>query len=60
MRENLSDRPDDDADAARLVATGQTTLEEEPVNWKAFWKLPSGNVSHDVALQAAIDSKGDR
>ncbi|MGP8252256.1 MAG: type II toxin-antitoxin system Phd/YefM family antitoxin [Terracidiphilus sp.] len=49
-----------DADEARLVATGQMNLEEQPVDWKAFWKLPGGNVSHDVAVRAAIDSKGDR
>ncbi len=49
-----------DADEARLVATGQMNLEEQPVDWKAFWKLPGGKVSRNVAMRAAIDSKGDR
>jgi antitoxin (DNA-binding transcriptional repressor) of toxin-antitoxin stability system len=49
-----------DADEAHLVATGQMNLEEQPVDWKAFWKLPCGNVSLSAAVQAAIESKGDR
>lgn len=49
-----------DADEARLVATGQMNLEGQPVDWKAFWKLPGGKVSGNVAVQAAIESKGDR
>ncbi len=49
-----------DPGEAYLVATGQMTLEKEEMDWDAFWKLPRPNVPHDVAVQAAIDSKGDR
>lgn len=49
-----------DPEEAYLVATGQLILEKEKMDWDAFWKLPKPNVPHDVAIQAAIDSKGDR
>jgi prevent-host-death family protein len=49
-----------DAEEAYLVATGQIILEKKPMDWEAFWKLPKGNVAHDVAVKAAIEAKGDR
>jgi prevent-host-death family protein len=49
-----------DEEEAYLVATGQMTLEKQPMDWDAFWKLRTGNVPHDVAVKAAIEAKGDR
>ena len=45
---------------AYLVATGQLKLPAQEMDWEAFWALPRPNVPHDVAVQAAIESKGDR
>jgi len=45
---------------AYLVAAGRLKLPEQEMDWEAFWALPRPNVPHDVAVQAAIDSKGDR
>jgi hypothetical protein len=33
---------------------------EGEMDWEAFWALPTGNVPHDIAVQATIDSRGDR
>jgi antitoxin (DNA-binding transcriptional repressor) of toxin-antitoxin stability system len=53
--------PEDlDSNEAYLVATGQMNLEERPVDWKAFWKVSAGNISHDVAVRAVVDARGDR
>jgi prevent-host-death family protein len=52
--------PDLDAEEAYLYATGQIRLEKRPMDWETFWKLPTANVPHDIAVQAAIDAKGDR
>ena len=49
-----------DPEEAYLYATGQLTLEKQHMDWEAFWKLPKPNVPHDIAVQAAIDAKGDR
>jgi hypothetical protein len=61
MRKNLPEMAKDaDAIEARELATLQTRFETQPIDWDAFWKLPSGNVSHEAAVLAAIDGKGDR
>jgi len=61
MRKNLSDIPGgEDAIELRLRTVRQMRLETQPVNWDAFWKSPSGDVPFDTAVQAVIDSKGDR
>ena len=61
MRKNISDLPGgDDAIEIRLRIARLTRIETQPIDWDAFWKLPSGNVHIDTAVQAAIDCKGDR
>jgi antitoxin (DNA-binding transcriptional repressor) of toxin-antitoxin stability system len=45
---------------AFLVASGALKMPEEVMDWDAFFALPAGNVPHDVAVQAAIDGRGDR
>ena len=52
--------PDLDPEEAYLYAIGQLKLEKRPMDWDAFWKLPKPNVPHDIAVQAAMDAKGDR
>jgi len=49
-----------DPEETYLYATGRIRLEKRPMDWEAFWKLPAANVPHDIAVQAAIDAKGDR
>ncbi len=44
-----------------LVASGALKLPEQPLDWEAFWALPSGNVSREAALQAVLEDRaGDR
>jgi prevent-host-death family protein len=45
---------------AYLVAAGRLKLPEQEMDWDAFWAMPRPNVAHDIAVQAAIESKGDR
>ena len=45
---------------AQLVASGAMTLPEQEMDWDLFWSRPKANVPHDVAVQAAIDGRGDR
>jgi len=48
------------AEEAYLIATGQMKPAEREVDWKAFWAIPTGNVS-DEAVKEAIDwVKGER
>jgi prevent-host-death family protein len=52
---------DHEAEVAYLIATGQMKeAKQEEMDWEAFWALPAGNVPHDIAVQALIDSRGDR
>jgi len=48
------------AEEAQLVASGALKLPEQEMDWEAFWAMPRANVSHDAAVQAVIDSRGDR
>jgi prevent-host-death family protein len=48
------------AEEAYLIATGQMKPAEREMDWEAFWARPKGNVPHDIAVQATIDSRGDR
>lgn len=48
------------AEEAQLVASGAMTLPEQEMDWEAFWSMPRANVPHDVAVQAAIEGRGDR
>jgi hypothetical protein len=43
-----------------LVVSGAMTLPEQEMDWEAFWARPKANVPHEVAVQACIDSRGDR
>jgi len=45
---------------AFLVATGRLKLPEQEMDWEAFWARPKANVPHDVAVQAVVDSRGNR
>jgi prevent-host-death family protein len=45
---------------AKLVASGAMTLPLEEMDWDAFFAAPAGNVPHDIAVQAAIEGRGDR
>jgi len=45
---------------ARLVAEGKLKLPEREMDWDEFFALPTGNVSHKTALEAARWAKGDR
>jgi antitoxin (DNA-binding transcriptional repressor) of toxin-antitoxin stability system len=45
---------------AQLVASGAMTVPEQEIDWELFWSRPKANVPHDVAVQAVIDSRGDR
>ena len=51
---------DFEAHQAHLIATGQMKEAKQKMDWEAFWALPAGNVPHDIAVQAVIDSRGDR
>ena len=48
------------AEEAQLVASGAMKLPEKEMDWEAFWSMPRGNVSHEEAVKAAIEGRGDR
>ena len=45
---------------ALLVAAGKMKLPEKEMDWDAFFSIPTGRVSREVAVRAAIESRGDR
>ncbi len=45
---------------AQLVASGALKMPEEAMDWDRFFLVPAGDVSREVALQAALESRGDR
>jgi prevent-host-death family protein len=45
---------------AQLVASGALKMPEEEMDWNRFFLVPAGKVSHERAVEAAIDSRGDR
>ncbi len=45
---------------ARLVAEGKIRLPRKEMDWAAFDALPAGKVSYEDAVQALIESRGDR
>jgi len=57
-------QPEEDMDEedARLVAAGILTLPKDPrpMDWEAFWALPTGNVSDEAVREAIEWAKGDR
>jgi len=45
---------------AQLVASGALKMPEEEIDWGQFFLAPAGNVSQEIAVEVAIDSRGDR
>ncbi len=45
---------------AQLVASGALKMPEEEMDWSQFFLTPAGNVSREIAVEVAIDSRGDR
>ncbi|HEX4067154.1 MAG TPA: type II toxin-antitoxin system prevent-host-death family antitoxin [Acidobacteriaceae bacterium] len=45
---------------AQLVAEGKMKLPEKEIDWDEFFALGKADVPHDVALKAALESRGDR
>ena len=45
---------------AQLVAAGAMKMPEEQMDWDDFFDAPAGQVSRELAVEAAIDSRGDR
>ena len=45
---------------AKLVASGAMKMPEQEMDWEAFFLAPAGHVSREIAIEAAIDSRGDR
>ncbi|WP_083808383.1 type II toxin-antitoxin system Phd/YefM family antitoxin [Granulicella tundricola] len=43
-----------------LVASGALKMPEEAMDWDQFFSMPAGNVSQETAVEAAIESRGDR
>ena len=45
---------------AQLVASGALKMPEETVDWDGFFLAPAGNVSREIAVESALESRGDR
>ncbi len=45
---------------AALVASGAMKLPEHKMDWERFFSEPAGKVPREVAIQAALESRGDR
>ena len=45
---------------AQLVASGALRMPEEEMDWEQFFLSPAGNVSQEIAVDVAIDGRGDR
>ena len=45
---------------ALLVASGALKMPGETMDWDEFFSAPSGNVPHEVAVKATLESRGDR
>lgn len=45
---------------AQLIASGALKMPEETIDWNQFFLTPSGKVAQQVAVEVAIDSRGDR
>ena len=44
----------------QLVASGALKMPEEEMDWNQFFLAPAGNVSREIAVDVAIESRGDR
>src|SRR5271157_2793823 len=49
-----------EAEQAHLVATGQLSMPKDPkpIDWDAFWAIPTGNVSDEAVKEAIEWAKG--
>jgi len=57
-----TDEPEDyAAEEARLIAAGIMTppINPEPIDWNAFWAIPTGNVPEDAVREAIQWAKGE-
>ena len=45
---------------AQLVASGALKMPEEALDWDGFFLAPAGNVFQEIAVEAALESRGDR
>jgi antitoxin (DNA-binding transcriptional repressor) of toxin-antitoxin stability system len=45
---------------AQLVASGAMKMPEEEMDWNQFFIAPAGNVPREIAVEVAMDSRGDR
>ena len=45
---------------AQLVASGALRMPEEQMDWSDFFLAPAGDVAQEIAVEAAIESRGDR
>ncbi len=45
---------------AKMVASGAMKMPEEEMDWEQFFHTPAAEVPREVAVAAAIDSRGDR
>ncbi len=45
---------------AQLVASGVLKMPEKAMNWDRFFLEPAGNVSQELAVEAALENRGDR
>jgi prevent-host-death family protein len=43
-----------------LVAAGALKMPEEEMDWGQFFLTPAGNVATEIAIEVALDSRGDR
>ncbi len=44
----------------QLVASGALKMPEEEMDWSQFFLAPAGNVSREIAVKVAVESRGDR
>lgn len=45
---------------SQLVASGALKMPKEAMDWDAFSLTPAGKVSREIAIEAALESRGDR
>ena len=45
---------------AQLIASGALKMPEEEMDWERFFLAPTGHVSRKIAVEAAIEGRGDR
>ncbi len=45
---------------AKLVASGAMKMPEQEMDWDRFFRAPAANLSLELAVEAAIESRGNR